>query len=50
MSATSGDVTSQEYLDWCSADAANFATVDTDGFAGAKVDVGPTAALAKSGG
>ncbi len=45
-----GDVTSQEYLDWCAEDSANFATVETDGFAGANIDVGPTAALTKSGG
>jgi len=44
------DVTSQEYLDWCAPDAPNFATVESGGFAAAKVDVGPTAALAKPGG
>jgi mono/diheme cytochrome c family protein len=44
-----GDQTSQEFLDWCAEDAANFATVESDGFAGANVDVGPTAALASGG-
>jgi mono/diheme cytochrome c family protein len=44
-----GDVTSQEYADWCATDAPNFATVEASGFAGAGINVGPTAALASGG-